>query len=56
MSLYQMSMELVVKDETEAIVQDDLKEHKECMEEYQESMVYWYKTMNDIYSMYPDTR
>ena len=61
MSLPHMSMVLVM-DKKEPSVHDDLKEskeHKEITEEdvhYQKSMKYWEKTMDQIYSMYPDIR
>jgi hypothetical protein len=51
----------LVMDKKEPSVQDDLKgskEHKEREEgdHYKKSMKYWEKTMDQIYSMYPDTR
>ena len=58
MSLSHMSMDLVM-DKKVPSVQDDLKDLKEGKEEedhYQKSMKYWKKTMDQIYSMYPDTR
>ena len=60
MSLSHMSMDLVM-DKKEPSVQDDLKGskgHKEREEgdHYKKSMKYWEKTMDQIYSMYPDTR
>ena len=64
MSLSHMSMNLVV-DKKDTSVQDhkvlqDLKgEEEESIDDvchYQKSMKYWKKTMDQIYSMYPDTR
>jgi hypothetical protein len=54
-----MSMDLVM-DKKEPSVHDHQeskeKEGKEEGEHYHKSMKYWKKTMDQIYSMYPDTR
>ena len=61
MSLSHMSMDLVM-DKKEPSVHDDRKVRKDLQggkeegEHYQKSMKYWKKTMDQIYSMYPDTR
>lgn len=67
MSLSHMSMDLVMDKKVPSVQDDhkvlqDLKERKESKESmdnvchYQKSMKYWKKTMDQIYSMYPDTR